>query len=94
MLRKLIPITTITPELNQIYRIEGSNWYVLELKMFGFAYESRFIFIRNNKNVGKFLDNDQELLNKINQGGGKLGKILDEKYLKYNKAEDCMYIDI
>ena len=72
------------------FRVQGTKLHVVELLMFGFAYNSRFILLRS-KGLMKKLDEEKVQID-LNSHPYKYGKKLElGKELDYDDATRCVY---
>lgn len=73
--RKLIPADTFPEIMAEAYVIEGTRLYVLELKMFGFAYASYYLLLKSHKTLAQL--SDQKLRDQLLKTPAKFGKHLE-----------------
>jgi hypothetical protein len=94
MIRKLIKIDENSKAMAAVHSIEGTDKYVLELLLFGYAYSSRYILLRSASTIAKLKENDDKVFAAINKGGSSLGRIIKENELTYDDTERCICINI
>jgi hypothetical protein len=72
------------------FRVQGTRLHVVELLMFGFAYNSRFILLRSKGFMKKL--GDEKVQIDLSNHAYKYGKKLElGKELDYDDATRCVY---
>ena len=94
MFRKTFKIGENALTWTEMYSLEGTNKYILKLVGYGYAYNSRFILLKSSLTIERLNKNEEKVLALIRNGGSGLGKIIKDDQLKYNDAEQCIYIDV
>ena len=93
MRHKLIKAASFSLLMAEGYEVEGTDRYVLELLMHGFAYASCFVLLKSA--IVLRSAEDEAVIADIGRHPSKFGKVLQfDRDLFLNKSDGVLYIEL
>jgi hypothetical protein len=90
MRRRLIKVESFDSIMADGFRVEGTQLYVLELLMFGFAYSSYYLLVKSTAFLTQL--DDESVRCEVLQHPYRFGKCLElGQDLAFDQAEQCVY---
>jgi len=88
--RKLIKINEFRPIMAEAFQVEGTKLFILELLMYGSAFNSRFVLLKSKSLMEKLAD--ETVQTDLLAHPSKFGKKLElGKGLDYENETRCVY---